>query len=162
MSSKIIKLTGESTGEIFGLESGELTFGRSRDNTVKLVNGQASRYHGVIRRDGDHYILHDLGSSNGTLVNGERIVTPHRLYHNDQIVMGEEVFQFIDPATIDRAKRPQAQRADMPEHGVRCPGRCGKVYPLDLDHCPIDGATLANGRSVVVLPADNSDPQRRK
>jgi hypothetical protein len=36
------------------------------------------------------------------------------------------------------------------EYGIKCPGRCGRTWPLYIEHCPIDGYLLANGQSVLL------------
>lgn len=58
--------------------------------------GIASRNHAQIQRDGDSYILIDLGSTNGTLVNGVRIDAhvPQRLRQGDRIKVGEVELEF--------------------------------------------------------------------
>ncbi|MBP1468358.1 protein kinase [Candidatus Chloroploca sp. M-50] len=58
--------------------------------------GIASRHHATIRRDGDFYAVTDLGSTNGTLVNGTLITPriPHRLRQGDRIKIGEVEIEF--------------------------------------------------------------------
>jgi pSer/pThr/pTyr-binding forkhead associated (FHA) protein len=58
--------------------------------------GIASRHHATIQRANDTYTLTDLGSTNGTLVNGTRLAafTPQRLQPGDQIKVGEVEMEF--------------------------------------------------------------------
>jgi serine/threonine protein kinase len=58
--------------------------------------GIASRHHATIQRDGDYYTVTDLGSTNGTLLNGSLITprTPRRLRQGDQIKIGEVEIEF--------------------------------------------------------------------
>lgn len=58
--------------------------------------GIASRHHATIQRDGDFYTLTDLGSTNGTLLNGTLIVprVPQRLTQGDRIKVGEVEMEF--------------------------------------------------------------------
>jgi serine/threonine protein kinase len=58
--------------------------------------GIASRHHATIQRDGDFYTVTDVGSTNGTLVNGLPLTprTPHRLRQGDQIKIGEVEIEF--------------------------------------------------------------------
>jgi pSer/pThr/pTyr-binding forkhead associated (FHA) protein len=58
--------------------------------------GIASRNHAVINRDGDYYTLTDLGSTNGTLLNGALVPqrTPQRLRPGDRIKVGEVEMEF--------------------------------------------------------------------
>ena len=71
-------------GEPFEVEVGNTaTIGRSRDNTVSLhLSQHTSRQHAIIRcHNAYQYQIMDLGSRNGTFVNGRRVITPTTLSH---------------------------------------------------------------------------------
>jgi pSer/pThr/pTyr-binding forkhead associated (FHA) protein len=57
---------------------GKIRLGRDKANDIVLEDKLASRRHAVIQKIGEEYFLEDLGSTNGTLVNGQRI--PPRSY----------------------------------------------------------------------------------
>jgi len=59
--------------------------GRWEDNDVVIDDRWVSRYHAQVRREGEQYIVQDLGSKNGTFVNGRRIAAPAILSDGDQI-----------------------------------------------------------------------------
>ena len=59
--------------------------GRWDDNDVVIDDRWVSRYHAQVRREGDEYVVQDLGSKNGTLVNGRRIAGPLNLSDGDEI-----------------------------------------------------------------------------
>ena len=99
MPPQIIGLAGPFASKSFPLGDAPLSFGRTPENTVVLTNARASRHHAQIRRDGAEYVLADLGSANGTLVNGQRLTAPHRLRAGDVVQMGDESFRFDAPAT---------------------------------------------------------------
>jgi pSer/pThr/pTyr-binding forkhead associated (FHA) protein len=63
------------------------TIGRSSTNDIVVPGDQVSRRHAEVRRVGDAYMLHDLGSRNGTLLNGRRVQDPQHLRHGDVIVL---------------------------------------------------------------------------
>jgi pSer/pThr/pTyr-binding forkhead associated (FHA) protein len=69
------------------------TIGRTPDNQVVVPVREVSRRHAEIVLTESGYVLKDLGSPNGTFVNGERI-TEHRLQDEDRIAMGGQVFVF--------------------------------------------------------------------
>jgi hypothetical protein len=73
--------------------AGETTIGRDNGSTVVLDDPQASRHHARIVFQDDAYWLEDLGSTNGTRVNGEA-VTRHKLEPNEQISVGDKVLTF--------------------------------------------------------------------
>lgn len=96
--------TGEGgTGEVIPL--GEIvTIGRSPGNNLVLPDGQVSRNHALIRREGEEYLIIDLGSANGTFVNDKPVTSATPLRSQDVIRMGESVFVFHDAA--DREADP--------------------------------------------------------
>lgn len=77
---------GEKPLGTFSLGKGELTIGRNPGNDILIDNVGVSRRHAVIRWSGDRAVVEDLGSANGTFVNGEKI-TSHELRDGDEIVV---------------------------------------------------------------------------
>ncbi len=75
-------------GRIVRLDGGECLFGRRLDCHVHIHDQRVSRRHARIRREGDALQLEDLGSSNGTYVNGRRIHGAARLHHGDEVEIG--------------------------------------------------------------------------
>ena len=69
-----------------------LTFGRGSDNDIILDDTQVSRNHARLIRQADEVIIEDLGSTNGTLVNGKPVVGQHVLQPADIISIGSSVF----------------------------------------------------------------------
>ena len=81
------------TGEQVVLTEYLVTFGRLPECTVSFDDTNVSRQHAEIRPEGDGFVLTDLGSTNGTKVNGARI-TRHRLLDGDRITLGSTVVEF--------------------------------------------------------------------
>jgi pSer/pThr/pTyr-binding forkhead associated (FHA) protein len=84
------------------LEQTVTRLGRAVENEIVIVSKRASREHAHIRRDGRRTFLDDLGSTNGTFLNGERVLGSVQLRDGDQIAVGEVVFIFHDPDTTTR------------------------------------------------------------
>ena len=85
------------SGVIYPLPSGITTFGRRAENTVVLTGDlYVSGSHAQIYADGTVFILTDTGSTNGTLLNGERLAinTPVTLDPGDVIVIGGTALRF--------------------------------------------------------------------
>jgi len=82
----LIAYEGDMEGERWILEQDRTTIGRSSDCDVVLPMRQISRQHAEIERDAGSYVLRDLGSKNGTYVNGQRVLDePYRLKDGDEI-----------------------------------------------------------------------------
>jgi diguanylate cyclase (GGDEF)-like protein len=73
------------------LKPGKTTLGRKPDNDIVIADDSASRLHAEIFCQGDQAVISDLGSTNGTFVNRERLTKPHVLRHEDQIRIGQHV-----------------------------------------------------------------------
>jgi adenylate cyclase len=74
------------------------TIGRHPNNSIQLLDKIVSKEHCIIEYRVDHYVLRDLGSLNGTLVNGERVNGEMRLKNGDDISMGSTRAKFEDNA----------------------------------------------------------------
>ncbi len=81
--------------------SGVMTMGRQTDNAIRLKEGKASRYHSRVLKSGNDYLIEDLGSSNGTKVNGKKIKRCV-LRHGDTIQIGKTRLQFEDKEAKSR------------------------------------------------------------
>ncbi len=68
--------------------------GRSTTATVRLADREVSRKHSQIDLEGDKFVLRDLGSSNGTFLNGKRILEPSTLEDGDEVVIGTSKMEF--------------------------------------------------------------------
>jgi hypothetical protein len=80
---------GPGAGQHFALNKPETILGRHSANDVVIQHNEVSRRHASITRQGNRFILRDLGSNNGTFVNGRRLSAPHDLRNGDVIMLGE-------------------------------------------------------------------------
>ena len=82
----------------FALEADRTTVGKAPENDVSLEEDPtASHLHAMLERFPAGWCVTDLGSSNGTWVNGERIWASRRLRHGDEIRVGQTRLIFRDP-----------------------------------------------------------------
>jgi diguanylate cyclase (GGDEF)-like protein len=84
----LIVLAGSDVGKMFKLDEGETVLGRSHRADIRLDDDSISRMHAKLSLHGATVQIEDLGSSNGTTVNGER-VSLHGLRDGDKIRLGE-------------------------------------------------------------------------
>src|SRR5262249_31657666 len=69
--------------------------GRMSDSDIVVNDPGASRHHGEIRADGTgRYLLRDLGSTNGTIVNEQKVTAEWELRPGDRITIGHTVLEF--------------------------------------------------------------------
>jgi pSer/pThr/pTyr-binding forkhead associated (FHA) protein len=82
----------------FSLEAERATIGKAPENDISLSeDATASHLHAVLERFPAGWCVTDLGSSNGTRVNGERIWSSRRLRHGDEVRVGQTRLIFRDP-----------------------------------------------------------------
>jgi pSer/pThr/pTyr-binding forkhead associated (FHA) protein len=72
----------------------KVSFGRSGENDVAVLDPLVSRQHAVVELSGGGYLVTDLGSANGTFINDAPVTTPTRLHVGDQVKFGGTVFRF--------------------------------------------------------------------
>jgi hypothetical protein len=86
------QLVNQQTGQIFLLGYEPLTIGRHPESDIVVPDLQVSRTHAEVAMHGDTWVIRDLGSANGTYVNGERTRTPHALQDGDILEIGQTAF----------------------------------------------------------------------
>jgi hypothetical protein len=80
----------------YPLSKDQITIGRLDSSDVALADPGASRKHAEVHREGDEWVVVDMGSTNGLIVNGKR-VQRHRLNRGDRITVGDTVLEFRRP-----------------------------------------------------------------
>lgn len=87
----------DPTGREHPLTANVLTIGRALENEIVITSRRVSREHAQVRGEGRRFVLADLGSTNGTFLNGERVLAPVELRDGDRIGIGDVVLLFHDP-----------------------------------------------------------------
>lgn len=87
VAAYLVVLQGTNVGEMHKIDGPELVVGRAASASVRLNDDGISRRHCRVMSIGDQIIIEDLGSANGTLVNGE-LIQHHVLEEGDKIVLG--------------------------------------------------------------------------
>jgi FHA domain-containing protein len=105
-----VEVWGRGGRELRALDSERLTVGTLGSNDVVVDADGVSRVHAVFERFGDTWCVRDLGSRNGTFVNGGRIVGERALHSGDEIVLGRLRLLFRGPS----AGQETAAVADAP------------------------------------------------
>jgi FHA domain-containing protein len=100
--TQLIQMSSEGEAELvvvgskrrpYPLAKDSLSIGRLDACDIVLSDAGVSRKHAEVRREGDEWVIIDLGSTNGTVVNGQA-VRRHRLAQGDRIEVGETVIEY--------------------------------------------------------------------
>ena len=89
MMQAYLELWGPAGPELVPLEGERITIGRAATNDVRVTTDQhVSRLHAVLEHYRSGWSVRDLGSANGTFVNGDRLLSEHRLGTGDEVRLG--------------------------------------------------------------------------
>jgi predicted component of type VI protein secretion system len=125
MAELFLKFEDRVLQELLLSGSALVTIGRQPDNIVRIDNPAVSGHHAKVYSEGDHYVIEDSESFNGTYVNGQRI-SKRVLKHGDNVTVGKHTIEYRDevrpiaaPYGVDAAaggplpKPPQLDRTVM-------------------------------------------------
>jgi diguanylate cyclase (GGDEF)-like protein len=109
----LVVMAGSNVGEMYKLEKAQLVIGRGDKADLRLVDDGISRDHARIVKDGDRMVLEDLGSTNGTYCNGER-VSRQPLSEGDKILLGTTtILKFSYHDKLDEAFQRQMSESAL-------------------------------------------------
>jgi predicted component of type VI protein secretion system len=115
---RLVMSAGPNPGKVFELTMDSMSIGREASNDIVIQDAELSRNHSRISRRGGAYVLEDLGSTNGTFVNRQRVMSPRTLAPGDEIGLGENVVVVFQgegaAATVAASARPPAARQPAP------------------------------------------------
>lgn len=118
---RLIVRTGPNPGTVTDLTKEVNLIGRDVTNDVVIGDAEVSRQHARVTRTPGGYVLEDLGSTNGTFVNGERLTTPRVLNPGDLIALGETVTLTFDAVAPEAAATVASSLAESPETAREVP-----------------------------------------
>src|SRR5579864_218557 len=116
MAKLLLKFDDQVIQEVY-LSVGAITIGRQPDNVLRIDNPAVSGYHAKVYLEGNHYVLEDAESFNGTYVNRQRI-TKVVLKGGDKALIGKHTLEFCDegrPGVIYGS----ASTVDRKAHGTQ-------------------------------------------
>ncbi len=90
-SYQLVLQKGPNPGKIYELVQEEATIGRDISNRIVINDPEVSRRHSRLTLQVGGYVIEDLGSTNGTFVDGQRLMGPHLLRPGQTIMLGEKI-----------------------------------------------------------------------
>lgn len=107
---KLVVTAGPQMGREHLLFEPIICIGRTDENDVTLADVSVSRHHARIKKQDDgSYIVTDLNSSNGTMVQGKRMQQSSRAWHGDRVQFGNVECVLVDPQGRGRSPRRRQQ-----------------------------------------------------
>ena len=88
----LVLVNTDGAGAAYPLGS-SLKIGKAPDNDIVIDHPTVSRNHLVVRRQGDQFLVQDLGSTNGTFLNGNRLNAVRLVEKGDRLQIGDTVLE---------------------------------------------------------------------
>lgn len=133
---------GPTPGAVYDLEADEITIGRGNKSTIVIRDNEVSRDHCRLVRLTDAYQVYDLNSSNGTFVNGQRVLTPWLLQPGALIELGDSI-------TLE-----YGSSKDVGEESARADLETGAYYSLTMIKGPAVGYSYPLESKLVAIGRD--------
>lgn len=158
---RLLCMTGKNKGLSYFINSKRVVMGRSEKAGIQVIDGKSSREHAELALVGEKYVLTDLGSQNGVMVNDLK-VSQHRLADNDKIIIGQTVFKY---------NRIEVKKSDLPvvvndeeeleEYEEEEQRKKNKKKPKKKNNSLIIILVVALG-GIFLLPDEGSSPENKK
>src|SRR5512132_2795390 len=108
---QLIMRSGPTPGAAYTLEGDQITIGRDSTNGITINDAEISRRHARLSFQGGKYVLEDLGSTNGTFVNGQRLAGPRVLKAGEVVSFGEQIVMVFEATHFDAGATIASPRA---------------------------------------------------
>jgi predicted component of type VI protein secretion system len=154
--------SGPNPGTVYALDSDQISIGRDSSNEIPVNDAEVSRRHSRLTFQGGKYVLEDMGSTNGTFVNGQRLTGPRVLKSGEVVSLGEQivfVYEAVDsdpgatmvsPRNISAPPRPVAVPPPPPQaYAGQVPA--GQPEPEPMPAKKMNPVPIAIGVGAVLL-----------
>ena len=132
MSTDSVPFLTDPFGQEHPLQKASTRMGRALENEIVILDKRSSREHALIRCIGRKVVLEDLKSTNGTLLNGERVSAPVDLRDGDTITIGDMGFTFHDPEMTSAETPFPALEVNLAAGEVRVNRRLIQLSPKEF------------------------------
>jgi len=162
---QLVMHSGPTPGKIFPLDGDLLTIGREADNNIAINDAEVSRKHTQFVFQGGKFIVTDLGSTNGTFINGQRLTGQHILQPGEIISLGEQINLLFEtvaqvdpnatmlsnarpPVIVTPRPAPAPAPAVRPSQPISQPAYAGQVPGGPSPEAP---AKASNSRLLLII-----------
>jgi pSer/pThr/pTyr-binding forkhead associated (FHA) protein len=152
--ARLTMLRGPTVGAVYELTADVVTLGRGSKNEIVIQDNEVSREHLRLVRVAEGYEVRDLGSSNGTFINGQRVVGNWQLHTGFVLELGDSITLEYESGATATARTAGLATPDTGAVAVAPPKKnyallmtvgpdAGRMFPLEEDVIKI-GRDLSN------------------
>jgi hypothetical protein len=130
----LVVTTETGQREVHRIERPSMTLGRGAESDLVLTNPRVSRRHAQLTWDGERFLVQDLGSKNGTRINGTPVAAPMPIADGDTLELADSRLEFqTSPPTVTIVLAPStgALSLDPSRHEVRVQGQLVALTPKE-------------------------------
>jgi hypothetical protein len=130
----LVVITQTGQREVHRIDRSNMTLGRGADSDLVLTNPRVSRRHAQLTWDGEHFLVQDLGSKNGTRINSSPVAAPTPIADGDILELADSRLEFqTSPPTVTVVLEPRtaALSLDLSTHEVRVRGEPVTLTPKE-------------------------------
>jgi diguanylate cyclase (GGDEF)-like protein len=140
----------DQQGKRVELVSGALRIGRDEDSDLVLLDDGVSRRHARVERGGDAWLVMDLGSRNGTLLNGVPLSGVKRLKNGDLLKLGSVIIKYLSGHDVETSLYEEMYQLAVTDNLTQLPNRrrFDEVLATEL------GRVRRHGRDLSLLMLD--------
>jgi predicted component of type VI protein secretion system len=128
---QFVMRSGPTVGKVTALSTPEVTIGRETSNTITINDAEVSRKHAKMELRGSAYAIQDLGSTNGTFVNGKRITGVQVLNAGDVVSFGETIV-LVYEAAVDQNATVVSSAPPRTSPGKQSPAPAARPAPTPV------------------------------
>lgn len=152
-------LGAEGEPQQWPVSEGSLTLGRAKDCAISIPDARLSRRHSELRCQGHLVTIADLGSVNGTFVNGKRIELAQPLQNGDRVRVGpfEFLFEVVAPPLAEVPERPTVvmeEPSQLPRLEVSSGPQRGHAFDLTRERTLV--GRVGHGQPCDILLQDRA------
>jgi len=151
---QFVMRSGPTPGVTFPLEGEQLVIGRDASNGIAINDAEISRKHSRLTFQGGKYVLEDLGSTNGTFVNGQRLAGQVVLKPGDVVSLGEQIVLMYDAIDQDPGATMVSPRQapHQPARAVPPPVPVQPVQTVTPAYTPMPSYSGAPAKKTNLVP----------
>ena len=157
---RLIGMTGQNKGTCYYLKGPRVVIGRGDQVDIQIMDSKASREHAEITKLKQDFIVTDLGSQNGIVVNDLK-VNQHKLVDSDKIIIGQTIFKFQILNVETTREEKKAVREEVEENrDEEQPKK--KAEPRSMKKLILMGGVLGLGLLVMMMDTPKPPPPNKE